>query len=188
MYLEISLLALTFSSFLRVLLLADCLCFYILIVKLKSAHLIEYFQTTTCKQVLMFKSGGGNCYFSKITSSIHCSTMICQRNNTFKIPVQGLPRWLSGKEFACQCRRHKFYLWLGKIPHATEQLSLCTTSIHNCWAHVPWLLVPACLEPMLCHKRSHCNVKPVHRDWRAALTLHNQRKARAATKTQHSQK
>ena len=113
----------------------------------------NYMQTGFDVQI----GGGGDCYFSKITSSIHCFTMICQRNNTFKIPVQGLPWWLSGKEFACQCRRHKFYLWLGKIPHATEQLSLCTTSIHNCWAHVPWLLVPACLEPMLCHKRSHCS-------------------------------
>ena len=36
----------------------DCLGFYILIVKLKSAHIIEHFQTTTCKQVLMFKLGG----------------------------------------------------------------------------------------------------------------------------------
>ena len=31
----------------------------------------------------------------------------------------GLPRWLSGKESACQCRRHRrlgFSLWVGKIP------------------------------------------------------------------------
>ena len=27
-----------------------------------------------------------------------------------------LPRWLSGKEFACQCRRHKFDRWVEKIP------------------------------------------------------------------------
>ena len=25
------------------------------------------------------------------------------------------PWWLSGKEFICQCRRHKFYPWVGKI-------------------------------------------------------------------------
>ena len=25
-------------------------------------------------------------------------------------------RWLSGKESACQCRRHRFDLWVGKIP------------------------------------------------------------------------
>ena len=31
----------------------------------------------------------------------------------------GLPRWLSGKESACQCRRHRrpgFDPWIGKIP------------------------------------------------------------------------
>ena len=28
----------------------------------------------------------------------------------------GLPCWLSGKELTCQCRRHKFDPWSGKIP------------------------------------------------------------------------
>ena len=28
----------------------------------------------------------------------------------------GLPRWLSGKESACQCRRCEFNPWVGKIP------------------------------------------------------------------------
>jgi len=28
----------------------------------------------------------------------------------------GLPRWLSGKESACQCRRHRFDPWVRKIP------------------------------------------------------------------------
>ena len=28
----------------------------------------------------------------------------------------GLPRCLNGKESACQCRRHKFDPWIGKIP------------------------------------------------------------------------
>ena len=35
---------------------------------------------------------------------------------------------------------------------------------HNYWAHVPELLKPACLEPVLCNKRSHCNEKPAHRN------------------------
>ena len=34
----------------------------------------------------------------------------------------------SGKESACQCRRHEFDSWLGKIPHAEGQLSLFTTT------------------------------------------------------------
>ena len=32
----------------------------------------------------------------------------------------GLPRWLSGKESACQCRRHGFESWVGKIPWRRE--------------------------------------------------------------------
>ena len=27
-----------------------------------------------------------------------------------------LPRWLSGKEFSCQCRKRRFDPWIGKIP------------------------------------------------------------------------
>ena len=30
--------------------------------------------------------------------------------------TQGLPRWLSCKESTCQCRRHGFDPWIGKIP------------------------------------------------------------------------
>ena len=37
----------------------------------------------------------------------------------------GLPWWLSGKESACQCRRHRFDLYYGEIP---EHLSPCTTT------------------------------------------------------------
>ena len=29
--------------------------------------------------------------------------------------VLGLPRWLSVKEYACQCRRHWFNPWVGEI-------------------------------------------------------------------------
>ena len=41
----------------------------------------------------------------------------------------GPPWWLSGEESACQCRRHGFGPWSGKIPPATGQLSLCTTTV-----------------------------------------------------------
>ena len=40
-----------------------------------------------------------------------------------RIWITGLPWWLSGKESACQCRKHKFDPWSGKIPHASEQVS-----------------------------------------------------------------
>ena len=32
----------------------------------------------------------------------------------------GLPRWLSGKEFACQCSTCRFSRWVGKIPWRRE--------------------------------------------------------------------
>ena len=57
--------------------------------------------------------------------------------------------WLSGKESACQCRRHGFDPWSGKIPHAPEQLSSCPTTAggHNCWRL-------RALEPVLSSKKS----------------------------------
>ena len=45
-----------------------------------------------------------------------------------KIHDLGLPWWRSGWESACQCRGHGFEPWSGKIPHAVEQLSPCTTT------------------------------------------------------------
>ena len=39
-----------------------------------------------------------------------------RRNKTFKVWVQWLPRWFSGKESFCQCRRHGFHPWSRKIP------------------------------------------------------------------------
>ena len=71
----------------------------------------------------------------------------------------GLPWWCRGWESTCQCRRHGFDPWSGKIPHAAEQLSpVC----HTHWAHMLQLLKPMCLEPELCNERSHCNEKPEH--------------------------
>lgn len=39
--------------------------------------------------------------------------------------------WFSTEEFTCQCRRHRFNPWSGKIPHASKQLSPCTTPTGN---------------------------------------------------------
>ena len=44
----------------------------------------------------------------------------------------GLPWWLSGKDSACQWRRHGFDPWPRRIPHAAEQLSPCTTLLSLC--------------------------------------------------------
>ena len=64
------------------------------------------------------------------------------------------------KNLPCNARGHQFDRWCGKIPHATEELSLCITSA----------------EPMLHKKRSHCNEKPSHHNQRRVPALCNQRK------------
>ena len=181
--------------FLRVLLLADCLGFYSLIVKLKSAHIIEYFQTTTHKQVLMFKLGGIVISQKSLQASIASLWSVRGIILTFKILVQGLPWWLSGKKFACQCRRHRFYPWSGKVPHATEQLSPRTTSVQPaCWSPGAATAEPTCLDywfppqsPCSATRAMLCNDKPVHRDHRAAHSPQLEQSP-AAVMTQHSQK
>ena len=50
-------------------------------------------------------------------------------------PTLGASWWLSGKEPTHHCRRHRFNPWFGKIPHATEQLSLYARTTEAC---VPW--------------------------------------------------
>ena len=59
--------------------------------------------------------------------------MKCEHGSTYlpslslKNSKQELPWWLGGKESTLQCRRHRLDPWSRKIPHASEQLSLCTT-------------------------------------------------------------
>ena len=48
----------------------------------------------------------------------------------------GLPRWDSGKEFSCQCRRRGFDLWIGKI--SLEEEMAAHSSI-LAWG-IPWSL------------------------------------------------
>ena len=72
---------------------------------------------------------------------------------TMSYPISwGLPRWLSGKESACQCRRHQFDPWVWKIPWRRKWLSTPYSCLGNpmdrgaWWATVlgvakslPWL-------------------------------------------------
>ena len=45
--------------------------------------------------------------------------------------------------------------------HEPQLLSLCVTATEACMVQ---LLKPACLEPVLCNKRRHCNEKPGHQN------------------------
>ena len=50
-----------------------------------------------------------NCtYLKYVTWWFHFKRPYCEH--------LGLPRWLSAKESACQCRRHGFDPWVGRIP------------------------------------------------------------------------
>ena len=42
--------------------------------------------------------------------------IFCFKFSIFILPYTGLPRWFSGKQSACQCRRHRFNSWIRKIP------------------------------------------------------------------------
>ena len=53
-----------------------------------------------------------------------CLSCVCcfLENNQF-------PWWLTGKESTCQCRKHGLDTLSRKIPHTTEQLRPCATTI-----------------------------------------------------------
>ena len=91
--------------------------------------------------------------------------------------LSGLPWWCSGWESACQCRRHGFKPWSGKIPHAAEQLGPWTTTTE-----------PARLEPVLRNKRGRDSERPTHRDEEWPPLATTRESPRTEMKTQHSQK
>ena len=78
----------------------------------------------------------------------------------------GLPRWLSKKESACQCRRHRFHPWSGKVPHASKQLNPWATTIKSALEALE--LVP--------HKRSRHSEKAKRCSQRAAPTHCNEKR------------
>ena len=61
-----------------------------------------------------------------VLSTVRWDRKIGQKAESSKlrrVTTDGLPCRLSGKESACQCKRHRFDPWSGKIPCAKEQLS-----------------------------------------------------------------
>ena len=57
---------------------------------------------------------------SKSFFSSHDNNVMVRGNGQPQLALKkepsGLPRWLSGKEHACQCRRRDFNPWVRKIP------------------------------------------------------------------------
>ena len=64
----------------------------------------------------------------------HIQETIMNKVSPLRKITFGHPWWLSSKQSACQCKRHRFESWSGKIPHVTEQLSPCAMNIEpgNC--------------------------------------------------------
>ena len=70
---------------------------------------------------------------------------------------------LSGKESACQCRRHRFDPWSGRAHKMQSNKALACAIITEARA----------LEPVLSNKRRYCNEKHVHAKKRVAPTGYN---------------
>ena len=83
--------------------------------------------------------------------------------------------WLSGKESACQCRRHGFNSWSFKIPHIVEQLSPKATTTESYHGDNALQRETTAMRRPLAHPEK----RPL---------AHNEKKALSATKTQHSLK
>ena len=94
---------------------------------------------------------------------------------------EGRAWWLSTKESACQCRRHGFNSWSGKIPHAPEQLGSCATTTEP----VLWSLGTTATEACAPQREATATRSPQRE---RSPACHTQRKARAAMKTQHKSK
>ena len=113
-----------------------------------------------------------------------------------KVPAQRLPWWLSGEESTGQSRRRGFHPWTRKIPHASEQLNLCTATIKSVLKNPRVAITeptchnyrnPCALESVL------CNEKPLQ--WEACAPhlesspySRQVEKSPWGRKTQHSQK
>ena len=96
------------------------------------------------------------CLLDKIsyTETVSGTSLVVQWLR-IRLPMQGTRVWALVREDPT-CRRAT-----KPLHHNYSACALEPTS-HNYWAHVPELLKPPCLEPVLCNKRSHRNEKPAH--------------------------
>ena len=107
--------------------------------KTKSQKLMWFLPASPC---LSWVTGPWNCHVVRKLkppgeAAYDCSNWWVQLTDPWPLTwvnlpmILGLSCWLSGKESTCQCRRHRFDPWSGKIPHAAGHLSLCTTTTES---------------------------------------------------------
>ena len=90
-------------------------------------------------------------------------------------------QWLSGKESACQCKRHGVRFLIREAPHAGEQLSLCTTTTSLCLRAQE--LQPLSPPATACPRASAPQEKPLQK----AAWVHNYGGAPITTTRQKSE-
>ena len=104
--------------------------------------------------------------FFFLTHFLSCQTHTCPvwlNLDTFFSPkvficmaysYYGLPWWLTGKEIACQCRRHGLDPWIGKISWRRKQQTIFPSSIFA-W-EIPWTEEPGGLQSCVCAQSLSC--------------------------------
>ena len=96
------------------------------------------------------------CPASKLVSFPTHYTLIRYLFISYQVPR--LSWWLTGKEFPCQCRRHGFNPWVGKIP---LEKAMAPHSSTLAWK-IPWMEEPGSLQPMGLQRVGH--------DWETSLS------------------
>ena len=88
------------------------------------SHCTWFVATQQKTQLLLFEENAGHCCsgapgYPLLFLTHHCSLSpgtSWSGSLTLPVAFKDTVSWCSGKESACQCRRHRFNPWVGKIP------------------------------------------------------------------------
>ena len=77
------------------------------------------------------KGRGTRDHFKKIRDTkgtFYAKMSTIKDKNSMDLTEAGFPRWFSGKESTCQCKRCRFNLWVRKIFYCIVLLCILATS------------------------------------------------------------
>ena len=94
------------------------------------------------KRAMPYTTWGTMLFLSQIHNEIIRSTLLRVTDGTLWLFNRGYEKAHNGgvpggpvvQKSTLQCRGYRFNPWSGKIPHATEQRSLCATTTEPTWA------------------------------------------------------